>query len=124
MIRQIGEVHHGEPAFEGGCVVHAPSSVPVGETGAVQVFFSPVRQLLLTGKVARILENGACVFRFINLTAEQRRALRVEIAGCAAGSSAMSGHTSSAGPAGLRSHLLPTGAAMPAQVKTFHINAW
>lgn len=72
---------------ESGCTIQTSESVAVGEWASVSVFFSPVRQLLLKGKVASLTaDQQGCVVRFADLTAEQRRALRVEIRGRVPGS--------------------------------------
>lgn len=60
------------------CYAQPTSNVGLDEWVSVTVFFSPVRSLTLTGKVAAVEPNG-CLLRFENVSADVRRALRVEI---------------------------------------------
>ncbi|MEQ1728430.1 MAG: hypothetical protein ABL982_08605 [Vicinamibacterales bacterium] len=60
------------------CYVQPTSNVRFDEWVSVTVFFSPVRALTLSGKVAAVEPHG-CLLRFENLSPDVRRALRVEI---------------------------------------------
>lgn len=60
------------------CYAQPTSNVGLDEYVSVTVFFSPVRSLTLSGKVAAVEPHG-CLLRFENLSADVRRALRVEI---------------------------------------------
>jgi hypothetical protein len=64
---------------ESGCVTRIPTPAADGELAAVTIFFTPVRRLLLTGRVVDQRADGAYVLRFEGLSTEQRRALRVEL---------------------------------------------
>jgi hypothetical protein len=64
---------------ETGCITHGPTTIGAGELAAVTIFFTPVRRLLLTGRVVSTRSDGGCDFRFEGLNAEQRRSLRVEL---------------------------------------------
>jgi hypothetical protein len=64
---------------ESGCITRVGKPVEPGELAAVTIFFTPVRRLLLTGRVVDQRSDGACVLRFEGLGAEQRRSLRVEL---------------------------------------------
>lgn len=55
---------------------HAPAK---DTWASVTVFFSPVRSLTLTGRVAAVEDQGGCLLRFESLSPDVRRALRVEI---------------------------------------------
>ena len=66
---------------ETGCVAQTPTGGAVGGAWTVRIFFSASRQLTLTGAIASLTADGTCVFQFANLTAADRRALRVEIHG-------------------------------------------
>lgn len=61
------------------CVVESRTSPIVGQWASLSLFFSVARRLLLTGRVVRLLNDGVCVFRFVNLSSDDRRSLRVEI---------------------------------------------
>lgn len=61
------------------CYIQAIDSAKVDEWASVTVFFSPMRSLTLTGKVVAVEENSGCLLRFENLSADVKRALRVEI---------------------------------------------
>lgn len=60
------------------CYAQPTSNIGLDEWVSVTVFFSPVRSLTLSGKVAAVEAHG-CLLRFENLSADVRRALRVEI---------------------------------------------
>ena len=60
------------------CYAQPTSNIGLDEWVSVTVFFSPVRALTLSGKVAAVEPHG-CLLRFENLSADVRRALRVEI---------------------------------------------
>lgn len=60
------------------CYAQPTSNVAIDEWVSVTVCFSPVRSLTLAGRVAAVEPHG-CLLRFENLSADTRRALRVEI---------------------------------------------
>jgi hypothetical protein len=62
-----------------GCYVAAPGAGVVGEWASVAVFFSPVRSLTLQGRVAAVEPERGCLMQFQQLSADTRRALRIEI---------------------------------------------
>jgi hypothetical protein len=64
---------------ETGCLVEGPALAAPGESASLSVFFSVARRSLLTGKVTHMVGDHACAFQFGKLSAEERRALRVEI---------------------------------------------
>jgi hypothetical protein len=64
---------------ESGCLVEGPALAAVGQWASLSVFFSVSRRALLTGKVTRVIAEHTCAFQFENLSAAERRALRVEI---------------------------------------------
>jgi hypothetical protein len=64
---------------ETSCYLKSAEKAMVDEWASVTVFFSPIRSLTLSGKVAAVEEHRGCLLRFDNLNAETRRALRVEI---------------------------------------------
>lgn len=64
---------------QGTCYVKTSRPPAKDEWASVTVFFSPVRSLTLTGKVAAVEEHGGCLLRFESLSSDVRRALRVEI---------------------------------------------
>jgi PilZ domain len=105
---------------ETGCISHLPMPVEAGEVAAVTIIFTPVRRLLLAGRVTEVRSDGARVMRFEGLSPEQRRALRVELT-----SHAMKWTTSSQ-PSGYGSLFSMTGGTIDARVFTagLHASDW
>ena len=64
---------------QAGCYVQSAQIGEVDGWASVNVFFSPVRSLTLSGTVVAVEEDCGCLLRFDDLTPETRRALRVEI---------------------------------------------
>ena len=75
---------------ETGCIVHLPVPSDGEAMAAVTVIFTPVRRLLLTGRVTGARSDGGRVMQFEGLHAEQSRALRIEL------TSHVTGHTTAA----------------------------
>jgi hypothetical protein len=88
------ELAHVTSLSETGCVTRVPATVETGELAAVTIFFTPVRRLLLTGRVVDLRSDGAYVVRFEGLSGEQRRALRVELSSHTARWTASASHPS------------------------------
>ena len=66
---------------ETSCVVRAAGTLAPGQWASVRIFFSPSRHLLLTGRVAGTDVHGQVTLRFEPLTADDRRALQLELSG-------------------------------------------
>jgi hypothetical protein len=64
---------------EVGCLIETSATPAPGDWASVTIYFSEFRPLQLTGRVASVVSETTCALRFSNLTAEQCRALRVEI---------------------------------------------
>ena len=64
---------------QSGCYVQSTQPETANGWASVTVFFSPVRSLTLSGTVVAVEEDRGCLLRFDDLSAETRRALRVEI---------------------------------------------
>ncbi len=67
---------------QGSCYVKTSCPAAKDDWASVTVFFSPVRSLTLSGRVAAVEEQGGCLLRFESLSSDVRRALRVEIREC------------------------------------------
>jgi hypothetical protein len=83
-------------------------------------FFSAARRQLLTGQIAGTSPEG-CVLRFERLTAEQRRALRVEVFTSRAGRSSQ---PASRAVEARRPLLAEITRAVPARAGSLRANSW
>jgi hypothetical protein len=63
------------------CFVYTSAPVTLDQWVSLSIFFSGVRRLVVMAKVSQVVPNTGCVLRFVTLSADERRALRVEIRG-------------------------------------------
>jgi len=103
---------------EMGCLVRTDDAVSAGQWASVTIFFSAARRQLLTGQVAGTSPEG-CVLRFERLTAEQRRALRVEVFTSRAGRSSQPPAVEARRPL-----LAEVTRAVPARGGSLRANSW
>lgn len=103
---------------EMGCLVRTDDAVSAGQWASVTVFFSAARRQLLTGQVAGTSPEG-CVLRFERLTAEQRRALRVEVFTSRAGRSSQPAAAEARRPL-----LAEVSRAVPVRGSSVRANSW